>query len=392
MDDAPPLTVMGLMSGTSVDAVDACLARLQFAGGQLSYRLLGTYSLPVPAALRQRLLQVMADKTVHLEVLCALNVAVGELFAQTALGLMADCGLSAADIDGISSHGQTVYHWPPVAGSGQLGGTLQIGEPSIIAEQTGVPTVADFRPRDMAAGGQGAPLVCLADQWLFQHERLGRCVQNIGGIANVTVLSARQAVDALPVVAFDTGPGNMLLDAAALRFFERPYDEDGGLARQGQVRLDVLHDLMAHPYLQQRPPKTTGREAFGLPFLESLVQRYPAVSGADWLATLTRFTVDSIVGAYQQFVWPTYTVHEVIVGGGGVRNEHLMETLAHRLREARPDSPMTVRTHAEFNIPDQYKEALAFAILGYAALVGRTNNLPACTGAAHPVIMGKLVR
>lgn len=387
-DNTQPLTVMGLMSGTSVDGVDVCLARLEYANGKLHHEIVATYTQEMPETLRQRLLKAMAEKTVHLEELCALNVAVGELFADAALGLMKAHNLAASQIDCIGSHGQTLYHWPPTE-PGKLGGTLQIGEPSLIAEKTGVYTIADFRPRDMAAGGQGAPLVCFADLLLFQDEQMGRCIQNIGGIANVTVVPSREAQKAgnKPVIAFDTGPGNMLMDAAMERFFQKPYDENGQMAAQGQVNEAMLDALLGHPYLQMSPPKTTGREMFGLPFLESLLAEYPQIMPQDWLATLNRFTAQTIVDAYERFVFPRYAITDVVIGGGGAYNATLMASLGQLFQER--GRQVHLKTHADFGIHDKYKEALAFAILAWASLLHRANNLPECTGAAHPVIMGK---
>lgn len=381
---------MGLMSGTSVDGVDACLARFALESGQLRYEILATHSQPMPADLRERLLRCMADKQVHLEELCRLNVDVGVLFAETAWDLMQAHGVPVSEINAIGSHGQTLYHWPP-SQSGQLGATLQIGEPSLIAEKTGVLTIADFRPRDMAAGGHGAPLVCFADQWLFQHETMGRCIQNIGGIANVTVVPSW--VDAqqthLPVIAFDTGPGNMLMDAAMDYFFGKAYDADGAVAASGQVHAALLAHLLSHPYLAQSPPKTTGRELFGAPCFQQLLEAFPDIRPADWVATLNRFTAASIVDAYEQFVFPRYAVQEMVVGGGGSLNPVLLENLRQLFVEK--NRLVTVKTHAQFGIPDQYKEALAFALLAWANLEGIPNNIPTCTGATHAVIMGKRV-
>ena len=387
-DNTQPLTVMGLMSGTSVDGVDACLARLEFVAGKLRYEILATYTQDMPDELRARLLKCMADKTMPLEELCALNVAVGELFAETALGLMKTHNISASQIDCIGSHGQTIYHWPPTA-PGKLGGTLQIGEPSIIAEKTGVYTIGDFRPRDMAAGGQGAPLVCFADLLLFQDETIGRCIQNIGGIANVTVVPSHQSQKQAqkPVIAFDTGPGNMLMDTAMTHFFNMTYDENGAIAAQGQINQSIMTALMKHPYLELRPPKTTGREQFGAPFLNELLTEFPGVSGSDWIATLNLYTAQTIVDAYERFVFPAYDVAEMVVGGGGAYNATLLNNITSLFRAR--NRAIAIKTHVDFGIHDKYKEALAFAILAWASLLRRPNNLPECTGASHPVIMGK---
>jgi anhydro-N-acetylmuramic acid kinase len=387
-DDTQPLTVMGLMSGTSVDAVDACLARLEFHTGQLHYEILATHSVDIPDALRERLLKCMADKSMALEELCALNVAVGELFANTAQGLIEAHNINPKSIDCIGSHGQTIFHWPPTQ-PGKLGSTLQIGEPSIITEKTGIYTIGDFRPRDMAAGGQGAPLVCFADLLLFQDETVGRCIQNIGGIANVTVVPSRHAQQSeyKPVIAFDTGPGNMLMDAAMQHFFQKTYDENGNKAAQGTVQSSLLEALLKHPYLSLQPPKTTGREQFGLPYFKEMLGRFPEISGADWLATLTQFTAQSIVDAYERFVFTQYEVGDVVVGGGGAYNQTLMNTID-QLFHTR-GRQIHLKTHTDFGIHDKYKEALAFAILAWASLLHRPNNIPECTGASHPAVLGK---
>lgn len=387
-DNTQPLTVMGLMSGTSVDAVDACLALLEFANGRLCYEILATHSVDIPDTLRERLLRCMADKAMGLEELCALNVAVGELFAETAQGLIESSGINPGSIDCIGSHGQTIFHWPPTQ-PGQLGSTLQIGEPSIIAEKTGIYTIADFRPRDMAAGGQGAPLVCFADLLLFQDEAIGRCIQNIGGIANVTVVPSResQRQGQKPVIAFDTGPGNMLMDAAMQYFFQKPYDENGEMAARGEVHNPLLYAMLKHPYLELSPPKTTGREQFGAPYLHELMVQFPDLDEWDWLATLNVYTAQTIVDAYERFVFPAYDIAEMVVGGGGAYNATLLKNMINLFR-ARNRS-IVIKTHADFGIHDKYKEALAFAILAWASLLHRHNNIPECTGAAHPVILGK---
>lgn len=381
-----PLAVMGLMSGTSVDGVDACLARFWEENGQVRYEITATYSHEMPDSLRSRLLQCMADKQVHLEELCALNVAVGELLAEAALGLLKTHNISPKDVAAIGSHGQTLYHWPPREAD-KLGGTLQIGEPSIIAEKIGIPVVADFRPRDMAAGGQGAPLVCFADLALLQHDTLDRAVQNIGGIANVTVLPSRQA-KTLPVIAFDTGPGNMLMDAAMAFFYGKNFDADGAVAASDEVDAALLQHLMQHPYLREKPPKTTGREEFGEPLFHALRTEFN-LPPANWVSTLNHFTAQSIVEAYEQFIFPHYRITEMVVGGGGVKNATLLTRMGELFRQK--GRHVAIKTHADFGIPDQYKEALAFALLAWKRLRNEPSNLPDCTGAQHPVVMGKLV-
>lgn len=411
-----PLMVMGLMSGTSVDAVDACLARLWMEPVEASaapkasvannsqgplerfrYEMVATHTVPMPPDLRSRLLKVMVEKHIALDELCSLQVAVGELFAETALGLLKTHNIPASQVDCIGSHGQTIYHWPPAPGSQKLGHSLQIGEAAIIAEKTGIAVIADFRPSDMAAGGQGAPLVCFADCLLFEDEQRGRCIQNIGGIANVTVIPARKSArgggngeTTEPVIAFDTGPGNMLIDAAMAHFYGRTYDENGATAQSGTICEPLLTHLLAHPYLQQAPPKTTGREDFGEAFFREVLPHFTDLPPADWVATLTRFTAQSLVEAYERFVFPRYTIDELIVGGGGTYNAFLLSSIGQLFAEC--GYAIAIKTHADFGLANPYKEALAFAILAWATRQNRPSNVPECTGAFKPVILGKITK
>lgn len=409
-DAAKPLTIMGLMSGTSVDAVDACLARfwleadlrqreINAPSERFRYEILATHTVAMPADLRRRLLKVMAEKQLTLEELCALQVAVGELFAETALGLLKAHRIPSTQVDCIGSHGQTIYHWPPNPASlthaGTLGHSVQIGEPAIIAEKTGIDVIADFRPSDMAVGGQGAPLVCFADRLLFEDGKIGRCIQNIGGIANVTVIPARESAQgdgdvSAPIIAFDTGPGNMLIDAAMTHFYGRSYDENGATAATGKINDVLLETLLAHPYLENAPPKTTGREDFGEAFFHELLGHFPDLPPTDWVATFTRFTAQSMVEAYERFIFPRYTIHEMIVGGGGTYNTFLLASIERLFAER--GYAIALKTHADFGIPNAYKEALAFAMLAWATRRNQPSNVPECTGASKPVILGKTIQ
>lgn len=378
--------MIGLMSGTSMDAIDGCCVKLWHDEQGFHHEVLSTGSKPMPRNIRDRVMACINNKGPVLREICSLNMVIGQLFADVATMVMYDAGLRAENINGIGSHGQTVWHQPPL-GEGLIGSTLQIGEPTVIAERLGVTTVGDFRVRDIAVGGQGAPLVCYADQLLFQDDVKNRCVQNIGGIANVTVLPSRKSSS--EVIAFDTGPGNMLIDLAMRHFFERPYDEDGAIAASGTVNQTLFDQLISHEYLGWELPKTTGREMFGDDFFKQLIERHPEISPQDWVSTLTAFTVQSIAGAYEKFVFPTYEVEEVIVGGGGVKNKHMMVELTSALKVLKPD--ICVVTHDDFDIDNQYKEALAFAILGWATLTGQAGNIPSCTGADRPAVLGKII-
>ncbi len=388
----PPLHVIGLMSGTSVDSIDAACVRIQLSLDPVQLiecQVLGTRTQDMPLPLRQQLLEVMAQKQIGLEALCLLNVEIGACFAETALGLIQDMKQAGHPVDLIASHGQTLFHVPPQASGSNVsryGATLQIGEPSVIAEVCQTEVIADFRPGDMAAGGQGAPLVPFADQLLFQDQSIARAVQNIGGIANLTALSARDDTHHQPM-AFDTGPGNMMIDAAMALLYGQDFDQNGEIAQSGQVSNDLLSELLAHPYFESPPPKSTGRELFGAPLVNRILEQWEQkLSAMDIIATLTELTAQSIVQAYERFVLPTIPVQEVIVGGGGVYNQTLMVRLTQLFRPLR----ITLKRHEDYGVPSKYKEAIAFALLGYARKFGLPNNLPSCTGATHPISLGAL--
>jgi anhydro-N-acetylmuramic acid kinase len=373
----PARTVLGLISGTSADAIDAAAVRISGAGVAARVEVLATGAHPLPGELRQRLWALTERGSVR-EV-CELNVALGELFANAAAAMAARVG----GLDLIGSHGQTVYHIPPAAG--RPGSTLQIGEPAVIAERTGVLTVADFRPRDMAAGGMGAPLVPYADYILFRHPTRTRLIQNIGGIANVTVLPA--GARAAEVSAFDTGPGNMVIDALMNRFFRRDYDAAGEVGGTGRVHEPLLAELLADDFIAATPPKATGREQYGEPYAQRVAGRAEALGlpVEDVVATVTALTAEAIVANYRRFIFPARSVDEVVVAGGGARNRTLMERLVHRL------APRPVMTTADLGIDSDAKEAVAFAILANDAVMGLTTNVPGATGASHPVILGVIV-
>ena len=381
----PRRRVVGLMSGTSADGVDAALVEVEGAGEEARARLLAFKACPYPEDIRRQLFQLFSPAAPAAEV-CRMNFLLGEVFAEAALALLAEQKLSPADLDLIASHGQTICHFP-LRSPGETGSTLQIGEGAVIAEKLGVLVVCDFRPADIAAGGQGAPLVPFADYVLFHSADRNRLVQNIGGIANVTLLPAGGRLG--DTLAFDTGPGNMVIDALAFRLSEgrQNYDKDGELAAHGRVNDALLEWLLGHPFLSRRPPKSTGREEFGASFPEELLRKAESLrcSLRDALATATAFTAASVARAYRDFILPHHPVDEVILGGGGSRNLTLQRSLQQEL----PGLPLLL--HEDFGIPSKAKEALAFAILGNETMLGRPANLPSATGARHPVILGKIV-
>lgn len=370
------MIVIGLMSGTSADGTDAAVVELWGTPPALGWKLLAHVAVPHPPDLRAEIFAAFRPETGTVDRLCRLNFSLGRAFAAAALAAIAAAGLRPDQVDLIGSHGQTVWHIP----AGPDASTLQLGEPAVIAELTGITTISNFRTRDMAAGGQGAPLVPYLDQLLFAHPTLARAVQNIGGIANVTFLGLGA------VIAFDTGPGNMLMDYAAGRATGGAwtYDRDGALAAQGRVDAPLLAELMAEPYLKQPPPKTTGRELFGAQFGAGVWERglSAGLAPCDIVATLTAFTARAIAQAYRDFL--PRLPDEVIVSGGGARNPTLMARLRAELPAAR------VVTSDELGLPGDAKEAVAFAVLAYETWHGRPGNLPAATGAWRAVVLGSV--
>jgi anhydro-N-acetylmuramic acid kinase len=377
------VNVLGLMSGTSADGVDAAIVAVDGAPPDLSVSLRSFTCVSYDAAQREQIFALFDPATGTVDGICEANFRLGEWFASAALHAMSEAGLSPDEIDLIGSHGQTVYH--AVGAEAATPSTLQIGEAAVIAARTGVTTVADFRVADVAAGGQGAPLVSYVDWLLLRHKDVPRAIQNIGGIANVTYLPPGD--DPGGVIAFDTGPGNMLIDQAAARATggAQRYDRDGALAATGTVRKALLAELMAHPYLPLSPPKTTGREQFGQAFGEQVWERAVrrGLSPNDIIATLTAFTAISIADAYRRFL-PRHP-EEVILGGGGAENPALVRRLSEAL------APSRLMTHEALGIPSKAKEAIAFAVLAYEALHGRPGNLPSCTGAGSRAVLGKIV-
>jgi anhydro-N-acetylmuramic acid kinase len=380
-----PLNVLGLMSGTSVDSIDAACVRIQMAADPLrleTFTLLGSTTLDMAPELQEALHTLMRAPTVSLKTLCELNFEMGRQFGIAAQQLIQQLAAEGIPVDLIASHGQTVYHIPPTLT--QAGSTLQIGQPAVISEMTGIEVMADFRPADMAAGGHGAPLVPFADQLLFQDAHIARAVQNIGGIANLTALPAYSEASTA-CLAFDTGPGNMIIDALMKTFFNAPYDKEGAVAQQGRVHPEMLAAMLTHPFFNEPPPKSTGREQFGQPYVSQLLSNWQGkVSPEEMVATATHFTAITIANAYERFVLPVIPVQEVIAGGGGVFNRTLMDLLSDRLSNL----GVILKRHEDFGVPDKFKEALAFALLGYARKMGLPANIPACTGAKHPAILG----
>ncbi len=379
--------IIGLMSGTSADGIDAAVILLGEKNDGLSLDVLGFDTVAFPSGLRHRLMEVSDPKTGRIDELSRLHFELGELFARSAFIVADAAGLSMEEIDLIGSHGQTVCHLPEREGryGVETGATLQIGDPSVIAQRTGVVTVGDFRTADVARGGQGAPLVPYVDYLLFRHPEKVRALLNLGGIANITVLPADPKPD--DVMAFDTGPANMLIDAVARAELGRDMDADGAGARRGRPAEELVVDVLAMPYFERPPPKSTGRELFGDRCAMDLVRagRKTGLRSEDLLATATEITVRSIEDACRRFVLPAVArLDELIVSGGGAGNGFLLERLA------RVMAPVEVSTSDDHGLSSDAKEAVAFAVLADRTVRGRPGSLPGATGADRPAVLGKI--
>lgn len=359
---------VGLMSGTSLDGVSAALVRLE--ADPPAAHLVAFHQEPYSSTERGQIIDAIARGGA--KDLALLHVALGERFAGAALQLLAQAKVAPRDLSFVASHGQTVWHEPGRA-------TLQLGDAAVLAERLGVRVISDFRSRDVAAGGQGAPLVPLADVMLFGHEQHGRLLLNLGGIANVTWVPRRgETVGAL---AFDTGPGVGVIDAVTRRVDpEASYDTDGARARRGRVSSKALAQLLADPYFADAPPKSTGRERFGIAFAERLIELV-AGSDNDAVATATALTVESVAQALERWT-PAAATDELVISGGGARNPALVEQLAARVR------PRPVLPFHQLFFDGEAKEAVAFAFLGLLTLLGKPGNLPAATGARGPRVLG----
>lgn len=382
-----PTLVVGLMMGTSIDGVDAAIVKIteldtpQF---QVKIDLIEYELFDIPETLKNKIKTLIENKTVSMESLCKLNFQIGSLLADSVNKIIEKAGLQNTDIDIVSSHGQTVYHYPydEIEDGFPVKSTLQIGEPSLIAELTGITTVADFRPRDIAAGGYGAPLVCFADQLFFASPHKTTLVQNIGGISNVTVVSPK-----CDLFAFDNGPGNALIDCAMSFFFGQKYDNNAEIGLSGNINLDwVEWAIRQEPYFALKPPKTTGKELFNLAYIQHLLNQRPLKSPNDVIATLTAFTAKNIAQSYENYIYPRTSVDEVVLGGGGTKNPLLKSLLMDYL-----PSHIKLSDHEAHGISSEFKEAIAFALLGYTTIRGIANNIPACTGANNHVVMGKII-
>ncbi len=377
---------VGLMSGTSLDAVDAALVRLAGPATQPRVRLVAFASVRYSPAVRQRILQVAAGQAVPAREISQLNFLLGEFFADAALRVCRKAGISAHRLSVIGSHGQTVFHQgfaTPEAGR-KIRSTLQIAEPAVIAERTGAPVVANFRTRDIAAGGQGAPLVPMVDYLLFKNQRNGTSTLNLGGIANLTVIPAGAGPE--DVLGFDTGPGNIVMDALVRHSTgsRKSYDAGGRMAAQGKVLEEQLSRILRFPFFHQAPPKSAGREQFGEEFIRRFFSGRKRESFQDLLRTANELTARTVADAVRNFALREETITKMIVSGGGAHNRLLLGRIGELLPE------LCVSPSDAFGIPADAKEAIAFAILADRTLQGLPGNLPAVTGARRAVVLGSI--
>ncbi|MFL6245097.1 MAG: anhydro-N-acetylmuramic acid kinase [Thermoanaerobaculia bacterium] len=381
--------IIGLMSGTSLDAIDVAMVRIEKHGLTAKVKLEHFREYPYPPKIRSVVRELFDPKRARIEDICHYDFILGEVFAAAVLRMLKETRIKAESVDLIASAGQTIWHDPELSiiepdvdwieGPLQTRSTFAIGQSAVIAERTGIITVGDLRVRDVAAGGQGAPLVPYFDWVLLRHKSRGRCIQNIGGIGNVTYIPPKANWD--QVIAFDTGPGNMIIDELAwiATNGRQTYDVDGALGEIGTVRDELLDRWMSDPYFAKSPPKTTGRELFGAQFAKRIIEESPDVDIHDLIATATALTAESIARAYRDFVQPLGPIHEVMLAGGGAKNP----TLVRMLRERMPKQKLMIYKASEA------KEAMAMAMIANDSVVGLITNVAGATG-GRPTVLGKI--
>jgi anhydro-N-acetylmuramic acid kinase len=376
-------TIAGLMSGTSLDGIDAVLVKVSGAGTSTRFEQIAFETVQFPQGARELILRNSARETSNVEDICRLNIYLAHLYADAVKKIAAATKIDLNEIDLIGSHGQTIHHLPQTYDMFglEVKSTLQIGDPSTIAKLTGIISVGDFRTSDMAVGGEGAPLVPYFDYIIFRSKTINRGLLNIGGIANITVLPKDSAVK--DVLAFDTGPGNMVVDALMKRFYDRDFDKNGEVASNGTIFPGLHQKLETDDFVSKRPPKSTGRERYGRQYVENLLSQ-PGCQTADIIATVTDYTAWAIFRNYELFIQPETTLDELLVSGGGAHNRFMMKSLSKYFQG------VDVKPIEDYGFSSDAKEAICFAILANETISGNSANVPRTTGAKRPTILGKI--
>lgn len=369
------MIAIGLMSGTSLDGVDCALVKIE----DEKFELLKFITYPYEDIFKERLMRNLHDSTAKLSEICSLNFELGYKFLEAINEVLKETNYKYSDIAFVASHGQTIYHNPVQVGD-NVPSTLQIGEPSVITYHTNIKVVSDFRVMDIVAGGQGAPLVPMSEYMLYRNKDKSICLQNFGGIGNLTYIPKNADID--DVIAFDTGPGNVMIDYFTNKYFNMPFDKDGNIALSGKVIDEVLNYLLEDEFVKKVPPKSTGRELYTKEFMEDLASRFnfENLRKEDIITTVSEFTVKSVVYNYQNYLGK---IDLVIVNGGGSHNKYIIKRLKEELK-------IDVITGDEYGIPTDAKEAIAFVVLGYLTLNNRWGNVKSATGAKRSVILGKI--
>ncbi len=372
---------IGIMSGTSLDGIDCLIAEIEGTSIHTTIKPIAFKTYPFEESLLNKIRRAFTTDHSSSALLCSLNFELGEAFASAAKRLVEEKHLKMDDIDFIASHGQTIYHISESTDD-FMKSSLQLGEGAVIANRCNTTVVSNFRAADIAAGGQGAPLVPFADYILFTDPHKNRAIHNIGGIANQTILPKNGRLN--DVFAFDSGPGNMMIDYAVKKFYDMPFDMDGKIARRGTVIPEMLGELMNNPYFKKLPPKSTGRELFGDAYTEMMIHQYQKHEHSDIISTLTHFTARTIIESYQDFVFPNIKLDEIIFCGGGSYNTYLIETISQGL------PGISVKRLEDLGFDSASKEALAFIILGNETLNHQVSNVKHATGASKHVILGQI--
>ena len=373
---------VGLMSGTSLDGIDVALVEIKGQKLTSELKLVDFMTVSFSEIERAKIMESLSVETSDVQKICSLNFSLGYKFADAVKQICAKNKLDLEKLDVIGSHGQTIYHQPKKQAQ-FVPSTLQIGEPAVIAYETNTKVVSNFRTMDMAAGGQGAPLVPYTEWILYGSQEKSRVLQNVGGIGNVTILPKQSTLS--DITAFDTGPGNMIIDEICKRLFNTPYDKNGEFAAKGNINESLLTQCMEIPYINEAPPKSTGRELFGKEFVEKLIEENKHLSKYDLLATMTMFTAKSIASNYQRFIFPHHKIDEVIIGGGGSYNKTFIRMLQNLLK-----TQCKVLIQEDIGYSSEAKEAIAFALLANETINGNGSNVPNATGAKECVILGNI--